>query len=633
MKNLSKFLILVVVLIAVFPFLPVAVLAANISSAQDGPWSSTSTWTGGVVPGDGDFVSISNNVTIDQNIGTAGNGIKRITLASGGTLSINTSSPRTILFASSGTDPEGSGSRSAPGTDATMFGIFGTNGTLNLQASTSSPLTLNSGDGTHPIYIAGEFLNTYIRHADIYNLGTGVTQGDCSPSCFDGIYLSLAVYSSATVVDIESSRFTSPYQVVDLYGSYGGTFKFIANYITGQRGRLTFVRYGDIPTEIITDNTEVNPQDSAADSPMFYYSPVYPQHLVMERNAISGTTSTFMGTVVYFNGGLTGDNLVEDNLNYEYASINGTSGPGLNDYNTTCDLGEGGASSTCAYNISEDQVKAVENAPVISHNFIDETVLAASPYDQGSIFLDGTGTSTIDHNIVVYPATAVAVNSAQNIFNYSSSTAETFNHNTILGASDQNESYTANMGIRMGESNLPSFKNIVTNNIVTRENRAIGAESPGTTWQNVCNGSGICNNDVYDFGNYDYGGSSTSSAAFFDNGTTHHPSSYYGDVSAPPNYFDPSRMSITSYTQTLGMSITQYFQQLSYRSGFGGTYTLAADPISQAYTWLAAGWAPTNLALHNTASDGTDIGAVPYVTPGPALIHIISKKSGSLIYY
>ena len=38
---------------------------ALISTAQAGNWSNTSTWSGGVVPGDGDTVEINHAVTVD----------------------------------------------------------------------------------------------------------------------------------------------------------------------------------------------------------------------------------------------------------------------------------------------------------------------------------------------------------------------------------------------------------------------------------------------------------------------------------------------------------------------------------------------------------------------------------------
>lgn len=80
-------------------FAALSLQAAAITAAQSGSWSSTSTWTGGVIPGNGDTVSIPNGITVTvtdtRTVGTSGvagtndlnlNSSGALVIASGGTL-------------------------------------------------------------------------------------------------------------------------------------------------------------------------------------------------------------------------------------------------------------------------------------------------------------------------------------------------------------------------------------------------------------------------------------------------------------------------------------------------------------------------------------------------------------------
>jgi hypothetical protein len=68
----------------------------GFTSSQAGNWSSTSTWTGGIVPSSGSEVYISHNVTLDQNAV-----VSSLTINSGATFTASDNSPRVLTIAPS----------------------------------------------------------------------------------------------------------------------------------------------------------------------------------------------------------------------------------------------------------------------------------------------------------------------------------------------------------------------------------------------------------------------------------------------------------------------------------------------------------------------------------------------------
>ena len=122
-----------------------------IYSVQDGKWSDPHTWWGNSVP-NCDFVVVKHSVVLDRNVGTGCGGTGWIRVEDTGTLTIDNSQPRTISFASSGSDPIGSGSAGNPGADANMFGFI-VSGTLDIEGTPSNWVTLTSNNDSSPIYI------------------------------------------------------------------------------------------------------------------------------------------------------------------------------------------------------------------------------------------------------------------------------------------------------------------------------------------------------------------------------------------------------------------------------------------------------------------------------------------------
>ena len=71
-SHLSKKLGLIIFAVVVLGFSPTHFAsAAAITAAQTGNWNQTSTWTGGVIPGNGDTANIPNGITVTVTASTS----------------------------------------------------------------------------------------------------------------------------------------------------------------------------------------------------------------------------------------------------------------------------------------------------------------------------------------------------------------------------------------------------------------------------------------------------------------------------------------------------------------------------------------------------------------------------------
>jgi len=594
------------------------------STAAGGAWSSPSTWVGGVVPGDGAFVTVAGPVVIDQNIGSvSGGGVGNITLnGASASLSVAQEVPVTILFGSTGsTDPVGAacgGSAGNPGTCANMYGITIRRGNLDLEGSPDAPVVISTADGKSPVYIRDQAssvlpANITLKYVSINNLGTSAN------TAYAGIVI--ATYGINVAVDVEYCQFLNYYRLLQ-----GGTattvsssLRWIANSSYGGGGGANGSIY--VPPAqyftsafVVTDNTDQAPLSSG----YYIYSFNLGSGHDVERNAVSGNSAYRRGLyngIGYSQGvGDIGNRTLRNNLCFNYIGSAGNiscvylTSSAATDTATVVD----GNVSTGAYlTIAVRPVVKNNTVPVISNNWLSEDYDVRA--DQGVVFIGGAS-PIIRNNIIKISGTASAAPISIGFFSYNTATNIVFDNNTVIGQPSTGSDITE--AAFFGESGYPVYNARARSNIFVNWGYGIlDSNHPGSTSTylvDATTGSGVHHNlttncnipYLYDSG-----------VGFENQVQTAHPNAYsYGDMNGvDPAFVDTTRTPATYDQQVLGGPGTgaDLFARLAARSGFGGQDELSGNPIDDLRVWLFAGFTPTNPALQGAGYLGVDMGAVP----------------------
>jgi len=571
---------------------------ANYSSNANGNWSDSTKWTPNGVPGNGDCVSIGHNIVIDQNIGTAGNGIRNIRVTAGN-LTVSNAAARTIIFASTGTDPIGSGSAANPDcATATMFGFFNSyGGTINIVGTSSNKVTITTGNGTSPWYLYNQNAgaNFAFQYVNALHMGTASTN-------FRGLEVGTGYQNFSVAID--HCKFEDCYQII-LLGIDDTDYDINFNFFTGGRASGTDGHISGAgraaPSLSISDNTLTNPINNA----YFIILNALPNGSLIERNALWGTSTAAISLGLFASG--TGHSY-KNNLVVNTKSSSGLAGVLAQTSSSTVESNY--LSGMYSSGIDFNNTSGLE----IFGNFIANEEYAW--FGQGGIFAGGADTADI-HNNVIVNETANLTNASLGMLLWDTTTnSHVVDHNTFVGPPQINGGARgfSSLAVSFGEPGASGTGNIFRNNLMC------GWVSGYADDANVAYASDFASVGMHHSGFYDNtfdffttSGQGNGEANFW-NGTNAHPSPVYGEVplSSSPRFIDTLRR-IPKWDSTLGGpgTIANVFDQMSRRSGFGGTYNTLYT-VAALVLYVLGGFMPQNSDLRTAASDSLTIGAVEF---------------------
>jgi hypothetical protein len=605
-------------------------LSTSLSSTVGGGNASAgATWTGGTAPAsnaNGYCLTIQGPVVLDTDWGTnGGTGVYTIIQSGSGSLSVNTSAARHIYFASTGSNPIGTGTAASPNASATMFGFFFPTGTLSLVGTSTNKLTITSANGASPWYLGANESQT--------NSGFTLAVKWCACSLlggntagFYGLYVDAATFTGTETIDVENNQFTNYYSAlyVNSIGLGAGKLTVANNIFTGRTGPQT-IGGTAFPSPTITGNTESAP---AASGTFVNVSGLSGSAVSYQQNAVFGSTSFGLGNLQVTTGfSATGGTISGNSTqNAPVVSAVGITTNFATGFNLAVTGTYAGAfdrnyCETCYIAVELQMTPASSFS--IANNFATGVASTSGTGPAQGIYFNNSGHLTMTGNVGLF-VTSTTINANQCIFLYDghadSSTTTVITNNTCglaVGVANLNF-YAMNIGDNQsyGVSGILMAKNLIVGYQYGMYDNALGMTGNVNAYVTSCPGGvGMCQNDIWQ----------ATTSYLLETGIsvnigTGHPNPAYGDQTLEPAFLDSSRYQIATYdSRALGGpgTVADFATQLGYRSGWGGTYTLSSTPIVDMVNWDRAGFTPGNGLV--CAGAGGQIGAVPCVTAATAM--------------
>lgn len=561
------------------------------TSAATGNWSTPTNWSPAGLPGNGDTVTIGHNITVDTTtiIGTSpaeGNivvtvnsGGGALTVASGisftvrGAIALNNapmtmSAGSTLEFdASLASSPSAQNYELRIGT-----GHNQTSARLNINGTSGSRVTIrsNSGggngwinDGTGPWLQGGLITGSYV---DFLRIGDSSNDSiRQSPTSSATFYLTDATFTDC--------------------GRIGGTYNM------GATCSFTLQRINMTNTQHSTDSLRLENAGGYTSGTRLIDDCVFDKEVHFYTGAGFTVTNNFFGDTV-------------DSTAGDWVSCTG------NLFQSNDNLACGGiTSSYFLYTAATDNPHYLQPNTTTNSSYsynVFEAPNTTNPIDAGDCLLlpsvGSTTTYTMEYNVVVPAANGVTSGCLFSGLG-NGNWRLNCNHNTwYLTANDPTSNNpalgTAGETHNTAAGQITSFKS------------NIAASSASRNAYLLRNVNGAPNNDVVTAANADYNLAYNMLAGSEGKGynlpVTGSPGA--NDLAVDPQFVDPTR-NAAKWDLSLGgagtaaNAVTELKRR--HKTGYNSNYT-----INSLWTYVRAGFAPTNALLDNAAHDGTDIGAI-----------------------